>query len=865
MSDGVIVVSYYLPVLVSKNINGSWHVEWDNESLLALKTDIRVTRIGTVRYPGGFVPKDERDALTTALESFGCVPIFLDPPGQHDLFYNTFCKQTLWPIFHNLLEIYGPVPTGQAGREAGKIFFETTEKPQVSEDIVESTPPKDTGNEDLGAAVRNRMPLRGSSSLDKISGLSEDSGSLVDESNNLASRSDAWLAYTAVQKQYCKKIMERYQEGDLLWIHGFHLLLLPSYISRQYPVAKIGLFVHTPFPSSEIFRTLSRREEILRGMLSADQVGFHLYEYARHFLTCCRRLLGLEWTHEANGINIHYGGRSVLVTCIHAGMDQEVMRSISEQPSVQANIAQLMQTSKQKYMFAGVDRMERLKGVPLKLLAFERFLENHPEVASTVMLYEVSLTARERGTDYENTKQQVQHLVSRINAKYSGGEGAIPIVVWEEHDEANFQLKDRLALLSVADVFLDTTVRGGLNRWPLEFVLAQSYMGGQGSEYLPKAHTSGLMILSEFTSCMRVLQGALTVNPWKIDEVAEAMWTCKSMPHEERDKRLQMDVEYVRVHTTASWCSRVLQDLKGIKKSKDKLDYVGTGLFRVAMHKMKRGFEQLNTGKVVKAYRQTKNRLILLDYGGTLYDDTAASDDIQHYQVSQGKMKRDGPEANVLTSLRELCRDTRNKVYVLSGKVRDDLVDTLGRIPGLGLVAEAGYFYRRPNAEPLPHDHKAALDAAHWNTLVSDNNMSWKQVAEAVMQVYAERTHGVYIQQNESAVVWQFRDADPEFAMTQSKELEDQLKTLLKHLNVEIIRGDDYIEARPSGVSKAAFIQNTFTEVYAEEPPDFILCIGDDPRCVRCQISGRMHKLLLSDSTRIFHLSFVFFSHFLQL
>ena len=165
-------------------------------------------------------------------------------------------------------------------------------------------------------------------------------------------------------------------------------------------------------------------------------------------------------------------------------------------------------------------------------------------------------------------------------------------------------------------------------------------------------------------------------------------------------------------------------------------------------------------------------------------------------------------------------------------------VDSLGRVPGLGLVAEAGYFYRRPDDPPLPADPAAALasskghDSDHWTTLVSNDSMSmsWKQVATAVMHVYMERTHGVYIQQNESAVVWQFRDADPEFAMLQSKELEDQLKGLLKHLNVEVIRGDDYIEARPCGVSKAAFIQITLTELYSEDPPDFILCIGDDAR-----------------------------------
>jgi trehalose 6-phosphate synthase/phosphatase len=126
----------------------------------------------------------------------------------------------------------------------------------------------------------------------------------------------------------------RYHEGDLVWIHGFHLLVVPTLVSKAHAAAKIGVFLHTPFPSSEIFRTLTKREDILRGMLSADQVGFHLYEYARHFLTCCQRLLGLEWTHDAQGMTVQYGGRSVVITCIHAGMDQDVLRSVVAYPQV---------------------------------------------------------------------------------------------------------------------------------------------------------------------------------------------------------------------------------------------------------------------------------------------------------------------------------------------------------------------------------------------------------------------------------------------------------------------------------------------------------------------------------------------------
>ena len=283
-----------------------------------------------------------------------------------------------------------------------------------------------------------------------------------------------------------------------------------------------------------------------------------------------------------------------------------------------------------------------------------------------------------------------------------------------------------------------------------------------------------------------------------MDEVANAMQLAVTMDPRERAKRLEMDVEYAKVNTTAAWCGRVLQDLKGVKKSADASKYVtlGFGLNR-RVTAMKAGFDQLDKGRVVKAYRKAARRLILLDYGGTLHSPEDADDSFAHYQQaalssnhnhgsgsggddlfmpgpgkltsssSSNPLKRNRPDPKVLSALRELCKDPRNRVFVLSGSSRAVLVDALGMIPGLGLVAESGFFYRKPEAKPLA----SAADphaASHWEQLADGRGgLAWKPVATAVMQVYMERTHGVYLQEHETAVVWQFRDADPEFAMMQ--------------------------------------------------------------------------------------------------
>ena len=207
---------------------------------------------------------------------------------------------------------------------------------------------------------------------------------------------------------------------------GFHLLILPSYLTRRIPMAKVGLFLHTPFPSSEIFRTLWCREDILRGMLNADQVGFHLFEYARHFLTCCRRLLGLNYgmipdTSGGHTLAIDTNGRHVAITSIHAGVEPPVLNQILQHSLTLEKVRlrifdlfflsldfcslnyfvpceQAMQIRNQfsgKVIFGAIDRLESLKGIPLKLVGLQRFLHRCPEWVGKIVLIQVGISAFE--------------------------------------------------------------------------------------------------------------------------------------------------------------------------------------------------------------------------------------------------------------------------------------------------------------------------------------------------------------------------------------------------------------------------------------------------------------------------------------
>ena len=282
---------------------------------------------------------------------------------------------------------------------------------------------------------------------------------------------ELWAAYNTVNRKFAEVVVQCFNEGDLVWVHGFHLLILPSYLTRRIPMAKVGIFLHTPFPSSEIFRTLWCREDLLRGMLNADQVGFHLFEYARHFLTCCRRLLGLNYgmIPDASGghtLAIANNGRNVAVTSIHAGIEPPVLNQIVSHGSTMAEAASIRNRFFGKTIFCAIDRLESLKGIPLKLLAVERFLKRCPEYIGKIVLIQIGISAFERGRDYEQTKREVAMMAAKINDMWPG------TIQFQECTESNMRLQQRMALMRAADVVLVTPIRDGLNLIPLVSMLS---------------------------------------------------------------------------------------------------------------------------------------------------------------------------------------------------------------------------------------------------------------------------------------------------------------------------------------------------------------------------------------------------------
>ncbi|KPI43050.1 Alpha,alpha-trehalose-phosphate synthase [UDP-forming] 1 [Cyphellophora attinorum] len=357
---------------------------------------------------------------------------------------------------------------------------------------------------------------------------------------------DAWEAYSEANRIFAKQIAGQVQDGDLIWVQDYHLMLLPQMLREEIGTSKsnvkIGFFLHTPFPSSEVYRILPVRNEVLLGILHCDLIGFHTYDYARHFLSSCSRILNLTTT--PNGVE--FNGRSVSVGAYPIGIDPQKFLQGLQKESVKKRIATLEEKFKGVKLIVGVDRLDYIKGVPQKLHALEVFLTDHPEWVGKVVLVQVAVPSRQDVEEYQNLRAVVNELVGRINGKF----GTIEFMpIHFMHKSVNFD--ELCALYAVSDVCLVTSTRDGMNLVSFEYIATQ-------------AKRNGVLVLSEFAGAAQSLNGSVSVNPWNTDELAHALQDAVTMSPEVRSQNYAKLSKYVNKYTSAFWGMSFVDELKRI-------------------------------------------------------------------------------------------------------------------------------------------------------------------------------------------------------------------------------------------------------------------------------------------------------------
>ncbi|CDK28967.1 unnamed protein product [Kuraishia capsulata CBS 1993] len=455
-----------------------------------------------------------------------------------------------------------------------------------------------------------------------------------------------WHDYVKFNEAYAAKIKEIYKPGDIIWIHDYYLLLLPQIIRMEIPDAKVGLFLHVPFPSSEYFRCLSKRTLILNGMLSANQIGFQAYSFSRHFISCCARLLGCE----VSPTSITSRGFHVGVIVEPLGIDTAKIENDAFTSSVEEKVLAIKELNLNRKIIIGRDRLDTVRGVVQKLQAFEMFLSMYPEWRKKVVMIQVSFPSFYHSAKLE---KQVSELIANINGKY-GTLDFIPV----QHYEMRVAKDEYLALLRVADLGLITCVRDGMNTTALEYVVCQK-------------KTNSPLILSEFSGTVTVLGDAIQVNPWDSVGVANAINECLLMPSSTKASLEQKLYAQVTNNTIQDWTSKFILHLLGTLKNTQNV----------------KGTPYLNKPLVLNNYNAAHRRLFLFDYDGTLTpivkEPSAAI-----------------PSARLQSLLQKITSDPKNELWIISGRDQQFLEKWIAsNNPNVGLSAEHGCFMKVVGAQ----------------------------------------------------------------------------------------------------------------------------------------------------------------------
>ncbi len=577
-----------------------------------------------------------------------------------------------------------------------------------------------------------------------------------------------WNAYKRVNQKFVDTLLEHAGEEDVIWVHDYQLMLVPQMVRERLPDARIGFFLHIPFPSHEIFRTLPWREEVVRGLLGSDLIGFHTYDYERHFLSSVRRLLHLD----VHFNEIFMDNRVVRVDSFPMGIDyqryylaaQESVRKMgSERSDLRVKMDVHKDSAPDTKLILSIDRLDYSKGIDKRLLAFEYFLKKFPEFQEKVRLVVLAVPSRSNVPQYQKLKREVDELVGRINGEFSKINWT---PIWYFYRSLPFE--QLIDLYTASDIAWLTPLRDGMNLVAKEYVATRT-------------DRTGVLILSEMAGSAYEMNEALLINPNNFEQQAEALCKAIHMPKEEqiaRNMYLQRRLERYNVEVWARDFMKTLMESSLTEVSS-------------VTHKLSGEEEE----KVLKDYRGARNRLLFLDYDGTLTgfhkDPQKASPDDELYEL-----------------LDSLHNDPRNTQFLISGRDKDTFSRWFGS-RGYHMVTEHGVWISRDGGQ---------------FRMMEQVKKDWMEKIRPVLESFVDRTPGSFIEEKAYSLAWHYRNTDPDFGVKRANELKTVLTSLIGNDEISVLDGNKVIEVKSSNVNKG----RAASRILAEGDYDFVFVIGDD-------------------------------------
>ena len=453
-----------------------------------------------------------------------------------------------------------------------------------------------------------------------------------------------WEAYQEVNRLFCEEAAKLLKPGDMVWVQDYQLMLLPGMLRDAIEGISIGYFHHIPFPSYELFRVLPERAEILKGLLGADLIGFHTYDYMRHFIDASYRVLGLDCELD----EIHIGERIAHVDAFPMGINYDLHYNAILEESVQQIARQHLENFGNHKLALSVDRLDYSKGILHRLKGFALFLEHNPEYRGEVSLVMIVVPSRDNVDRYADLKAKIDEMIGSLNGLYSSLDWR-PVYYFYR----GIPFDELMALYNIAHFALVTPLRDGMNLVAKEYVAA-------------KRDNPGVLILSEMAGAATELKEALIINPNDIDQIEGALLDALLMPEAEQKRRMQKMQKTVKRQSVNKWANDFVTELDEIKEK------------NILLQNKIIGNEWLR--QIKDLYKNGRKRLIILDYDGTLVP-----------LVKTPELAI--PEKPLIKTLKSLAADKRNTVVISSGRDSVFLDKWFSKLD-LNLAAEHGAFYK---------------------------------------------------------------------------------------------------------------------------------------------------------------------------
>lgn len=547
-------------------------------------------------------------------------------------------------------------------------------------------------------------------------------------------KSEYFSAYEEANSKFCDEIVKIIKPGDFIWVHDYHLMLLPEMIRKKIPDASVSFFLHIPFPSFEIFRLLPRhwRQSIINGLLGADLIGFHTHDYTQNFIKSVKRTTGFE-CHQ----NIIYTPNMLVkADAFPIGIDFEKFHDACTNENVLIEKQRIKSYLSFNKLIFSVDRLDYSKGLLLRLKGYETFLEKYPQWQTKVVFNMVVVPSRDNIAIYKKLKKEIEYTVGRINGKYSS-------LAWRPiiYQYKSLTFTEMIALYDLSDVGLITPLRDGMNLVAKEYVASQN-------------ENKGVLILSEMAGAAAELYEAILINPSDNIEMADAINSALEMLPEEKQKRLERMQKRISSYNVFTWAYDFFKQTSDIKEQQNKMSV--------------RFINKTISEQFVIAYQKAKHRIFFLDYDGTLVSFTKYPE-----QATLDKA--------TLEIVKNLSDDPKNKIVIISGREKGFLEEQFNMV-NVTLVAEHGYFIKK--ADKNWENPFNAVD-------------HWKEIVIPILEEYVNRCSGTFIEEKTGSVAWHYRNADADFVQLRLHELRDNLAEIIRHkTDFEILEGNKVFEVK---------------------------------------------------------------------